>query len=43
MAVEVKRPGGRLSPHQEAFLEAIRANKGIGIVAYDLETVMKVL
>jgi hypothetical protein len=43
LAIEVKRPGGKLSPHQEAFLEAIRANKGIGLVAFSLSEVEKVL
>jgi hypothetical protein len=43
LAIEIKRPGGRLSLHQEAFLEAIRANKGIAIVAYSLTDVEKVL
>jgi hypothetical protein len=43
LAIEVKRPGGRLSPHQEAFLDAIRANKGMAIVAYSLTDVQKIL
>lgn len=32
LAVEVKRPGGRLSVHQDAFLQAVVRAGGIGLV-----------
>lgn len=37
VAVECKQPGNRPSPEQAAFLEAVRANGGIAIVAHDLD------
>lgn len=43
IAIEVKRSGGKLSPNQEAFLEAIRASGGVAILAYDLKDVEEVL
>lgn len=33
VAVEVKANGGRLTDHQEAFLNRIRSNNGIGFIA----------
>lgn len=39
VAVEVKRPGERPSPHQEGFLEAIRQCGGIAFVAHSVEDV----
>jgi hypothetical protein len=38
-AIEVKAPKGRLSLDQEAFLEAVRASGGLGIVARSIEDV----
>jgi hypothetical protein len=35
-AVEVKRPGGRVSPDQRAFLDAVNAAGGVGLVVDDV-------
>jgi hypothetical protein len=40
IAIEVKRPGGRVSPEQERFLERVRAAGGIGLVAYGVDDVI---
>src|SRR3990170_376526 len=37
IAVECKKPGGKASEDQLAFLEAVRANGGIGIIAFSLD------
>ncbi len=42
IAIEVKRPGGRVSTEQEAFLEQISASGGIGMIAYGLDDVVKI-
>lgn len=39
-AIEVKRHGGVVTPAQNAFLEAVRASKGVAFVAYSLEDVI---
>jgi hypothetical protein len=41
LCIEVKREGGRLSPYQETFLGAVRAEGGIAIVARSVEDVIK--
>ena len=41
LAIECKAPRGKLSPHQERFLEIIREQGGIGILAYSVEDVIK--
>lgn len=43
VAVEVKKRGGKPTPEQLDFLERVRANGGIGILAYSLDDVMAVL
>lgn len=43
MAVEVKRPGGKATEAQQAFLDRINAGGGIGIVATSWEDVASVL
>jgi hypothetical protein len=43
VAIEVKRPGGRISQEQERFLEAIRRHGGIGFVARSVEDVIESL
>lgn len=43
LAVEVKRPSGRLSADQEYFLKRVRENGGIAIVAHSIDDVEKVL
>lgn len=40
VAVEVKKKGGKPSPDQLDFLERIKANGGIGILAYSLDDVL---
>ena len=42
-AIEVKRPGGRLTANQAAFLAAVRAHGGIAFVAESVEDVRKEL
>jgi hypothetical protein len=37
LAIEVKRPGGRVSPEQERFLERVRAAGGIGLVIHSID------
>jgi hypothetical protein len=36
LAVEVKRPGGRPTPHQQAFLDQVRAAGGVAAVVRDV-------
>lgn len=43
VAVEVKKPGGRPSTDQLDFLARIKANGGIGILAYSLDDVLATL
>ena len=43
LAIEVKRPGGKLTPAQEGYLAAIRARQGVAIVARSLEDVTAIL
>src|SRR3990172_7092534 len=43
LAIEVKTCKGKLSLDQKAFLEAVRQNGGLAIVATSLEDVRKVL
>lgn len=40
-AVEVKAPKGRLSPQQERFLNIIREQGGIAILAYSVDDVIR--
>jgi len=40
LAIEVKRPGGRVSPEQRAFIERINDEGGIGFVAYSVDDVV---
>lgn len=37
IACEVKRPGGKPTPGQTAFLEAVRARGGVGVVVRSVE------
>ena len=43
LALEVKRPGGKLSPHQDAFLRTIRDAGGIGAMVTSCQDVRDVL
>jgi hypothetical protein len=42
-AIEVKKPGGKPSSDQIAFLSRVRANKGIAILAYSIDDVIDTL
>jgi hypothetical protein len=37
LAVEVKRPSGKESPEQVAFLDCVRANGGVAVVARSVD------
>lgn len=43
VAVEVKKPGGKLSPLQEQFLHDVRTAGGIAFVAYSVDDVVREL
>ena len=43
VAIEVKQPGGRVSPLQMAHIKLIRQSNGTAFVAYSLEDVKYVL
>lgn len=43
VAIEVKRPNGRLTEDQEKFLHNVRAAGGIAFVAYSVDDVVKEL
>jgi hypothetical protein len=43
IGIEVKRPGGKLSPHQKAFCDALLQAGGRYVVAQSLEDVMEIL
>lgn len=43
LAVEVKRPSGKETPEQVAFLECVRANNGVAVVARSVDDVMQAL
>lgn len=43
LAVEVKRPGGKVSDAQAAFLESVNKGGGLGFVAYSIDDVIKQL
>jgi hypothetical protein len=43
LALEVKSPGGTVSPEQTAFLQTVTRAGGIGFVARSLEDVMETL
>ncbi len=36
LAVEVKKPGGRLSPEQREFLDAVRQRGGLAVVVHSV-------
>ena len=43
VAIEVKKPGGRVSPEQKDFIARVQANGGIAFVAYSIEDVLAAL
>ena len=43
LAIEVKKPGGKLSLFQERFLENVNKRGGIGFVAYSVDDVIRAL
>lgn len=43
LAVETKRPGGRLSPQQAFFLDSVRKLGGIAIVVHSLDELIEAM
>jgi hypothetical protein len=43
MAIECKRPGGKLTDEQAAFLTTVNAHGGLGIVADSVDTLLRYL
>lgn len=43
LAIEAKRPSGEVTPEQAAFLECVRANGGVALVARSVDDVMEAL
>lgn len=43
LAVECKRPSGETTPTQAAFLECVRANGGVAVVARSVDDVLEAL
>jgi hypothetical protein len=43
LAVEVKRPGGKPTPQQQAFLDAVRAAGGVAAVVRDVAELVALL
>lgn len=43
LAIEAKRPGGKLSEEQSKFLKEIQDRGGIAMVAYSVDDVIKVV
>lgn len=43
VGIEVKQPGCKLSPHQEAFRDSLQCAGGKYLVAYSLEDIIKIL
>ena len=42
-AIEVKNKGGKPSQEQTEFLDRVRRNKGVGILAYNLDDILNQL
>jgi len=40
LAIEIKRPGGRVSPDQQKFIERVNAEGGFAFVAYSVDDVV---
>jgi len=43
LAVEVKRPSGTTTPEQDAFLDCVRANGGVALVARSVDDLLEAL
>lgn len=43
VAVEVKRPGGKLSLHQERFLMEVREKGGLAVVVQSVDHIIEIL
>ncbi len=43
LAIEVKKPGGRVSPDQETFIARVNEEGGIAFVAWSVDDVVKQL
>lgn len=43
IAIECKRPSGKMTPEQAAFLDCVRANGGVALVARSVDDVVEAL
>lgn len=43
LAIEIKKPGGRISPDQQKFIDTVNAEGGIAFVAWSVDDVVKQL
>lgn len=43
LAIECKRPGGRMTLEQEQFINDIKENNGVAFMADSLDTVMRLI
>lgn len=43
LAIEIKKPGGVVSPHQKKFIERMNKEGGIAFVAYSVDDVIRKL
>ncbi len=43
VAIECKKPGGKVSPEQRAFLDMVQARGGVGIVLDSIEAAVETL
>jgi hypothetical protein len=43
LCVEVKRPSGRVTPEQTAFLDCVRANGGVAVIARGVDDLLEAL
>lgn len=41
LAVEVKMKGGKVSPEQLEFIERVKEKKGIALIAYSIDDIIK--
>lgn len=40
LAIEVKKPGGKLTPEQQRFIDRVKIEGGISFVAYSIDDVI---
>lgn len=41
LAIEVKKKGGKVSPEQAVFIQAVEAANGVGLIAYSVDDVIE--